>query len=68
MINEQLSCDCAEWAKSMPQIRAATVLAWNHGVEYNGEQFRYCPWCGASLENNLLSDSPLTDSPFIYNP
>ena len=42
-------CDCADWQKCSPQIDAIMTLAWNHGIQYTGKVFVYCPWCGKRL-------------------
>jgi len=43
-------CKCEKWQAYMPQIVGAQMLSWNHGSEYKGEPFLYCPWCGARRE------------------
>jgi len=39
-------CICKDWKKSMSQIEGAQFMAQNHGMQYTGKQFLYCPWCG----------------------
>ena len=43
-------CERDEWKVGMPQITQAQLLSWNHGAEYRGPIFHFCPWCGAELE------------------
>jgi len=43
-------CTCDEWDKYFKEILGAQLLAWNHGARYKGKPFRFCPWCGKTLE------------------
>ena len=49
-------CNCKAWKENIPKIQGASVMMWNHGMEYTGDIFQYCPWCGKKLvelkENN----------------
>jgi hypothetical protein len=42
-------CDCPDYTVSNPQIEAAQIMAWTHGMEYTGAVMRFCPWCGRPL-------------------
>jgi hypothetical protein len=44
-----MTCDCKQWKHGMLQIHSAQILAHNHGMQYTGEQFKYCPWCRKEL-------------------
>lgn len=48
---EQRQCDCASWKANVPKIDAAIVMeAIRYNTKgYDGEPFRFCPWCAASL-------------------
>jgi len=43
-------CYCPDWEENMPKVDNCILSAWNHNVPYTGEIYRYCPWCGAKLE------------------
>lgn len=43
-------CSCKDWGIGNPQVNGAFVNSvLHHGVEFKGETFKYCPWCGKSL-------------------
>ena len=48
-----LACDCPAWEPNIIKVNAPLLLeqARNPGRSkgYDGEQFRYCPWCGSRL-------------------
>jgi hypothetical protein len=41
---------CRDYEEYIKDIIGAQMLAWNHGMEYKGEPFKFCPWCGGALE------------------
>lgn len=45
-----LQCDCENWLTYWQRIEGYFILAWTHGIEYNGEHFKYCPWCAKELK------------------
>ena len=48
--NERLrTCDCVGWQKSYPSIDKLMVMGWTHGMNYTGDTFRFCPWCGKAF-------------------
>ena len=49
-----LECSCEDWKVSEPKLVSAHMLAWNHGIKYDGAVFRYCPWCGNKLPKETL--------------
>jgi hypothetical protein len=44
-----LFCVCDDWKESAPQIKSAQHLAVWHNMFYTGQPFRFCPWCGLTL-------------------
>lgn len=41
---------CAGWERSAKQIfDAQKIIAANHRIEYTGDIFKYCPWCGKEI-------------------
>ncbi len=46
----KMECDCENYIKSMKELDSAQAIAWVHGWRYNGEFFKYCPWCGKELK------------------
>lgn len=50
--------NCEEYDKSMEQIIGAQMLASVHGMDYTGERFAFCPFCGTKLsEASLIPDT-----------
>jgi hypothetical protein len=45
-----LTCNCKLWDVEIKKLNAMLRYAWNHGHEYEGELFVFCPWCGKKLE------------------
>lgn len=47
---QMVVCDsvlrCKGWEKNSPKITAAQEMAANHGMEYDGDVYKFCPWCG----------------------
>ena len=43
-------CICDNWGKNIPQLRNLLLLAEEHGQEYQGVPFRFCPWCGQNVD------------------
>lgn len=43
-------CGCEGWKQSAAQIESAQLLSALHGMPYEGDEFRYCPWCAKRLE------------------
>lgn len=42
---------CEKWEPGIAQIDGALDMWRIHGFgDYTGGQFRYCPWCGLSLD------------------
>ena len=39
-------CACKQWGENLDKLTGFIVLGNAHGMEYDGEQFLYCPWCG----------------------
>ena len=46
------ACDCTDWKINILKVDSAAVLAWTHGMEYDGKKFIYCPWCGTKLRES----------------
>lgn len=52
---DYIDCDCKDWDYSMKQINSAQVLAYTHGARYDGQVFKFCPFCGK--ERQIKEDS-----------
>ena len=42
------TCWCFDWDENIDKL-LMTGFLYVHGIEYNGELMRYCPWCGTRL-------------------
>lgn len=40
---------CEEWIKNSEKVDGCIIMSAIHGQPYEGEKFKYCPWCGALL-------------------
>lgn len=43
-------CKCEAWDVSAKQIESAQMIAFQHGQNYTGLRFKFCPWCGKFLK------------------
>jgi len=43
------TCNCIKWKENMEKIKGIFIYSHFHGVDYEGEEFSYCPWCGNML-------------------
>lgn len=43
-------CSCDSWLVNIDKINNLFMVAWVHGIRYEGAKFEYCPWCGKQLE------------------
>jgi hypothetical protein len=51
-----MNCKCKEWIENIGKIDGAFEFKANHGCgDYNGKKFKYCPWCGKELEDDLMT-------------
>ena len=41
-----MKCSCEGWKESYPKVEAITMYAHVHGMNYEGDEFQFCPWCG----------------------
>lgn len=46
-------CACSDWENNIQHLESLLLLAMTHGREYQGEFFRFCPWCGQPLAGIL---------------
>jgi len=45
-------CNCDEYDKNNRIIASYIQMGCIHGMkDYDGDQFRYCPWCGRTIRN-----------------
>lgn len=47
-----LKCECPEWAPNIEKVNGPIIeKSFRSGFtwQYDGEKFRYCPWCGKAL-------------------
>lgn len=43
-------CKCEGWQNNIDHIMNAEVhMNLSHGIEYTGDSFKFCPWCGEPL-------------------
>lgn len=50
-MNDNVKCDCEGWLKSAEQIfNAQAALTFRVGIQYTGDIFKYCPWCGKDIQ------------------
>ena len=42
-----MKCSCEKWKESYPKVEAITMYAHVHGMNYEGDEFQFCPWCGS---------------------
>ncbi|KKN46560.1 hypothetical protein LCGC14_0671540 [marine sediment metagenome] len=40
---------CPGWEKNEPKLASQAMLAWIYGQKYDGDLFKYCPWCGKEI-------------------
>ena len=57
MLNEREDCNCGAWNKNIPRINGVLLFSQIHGVEYGGETFNFCPYCGEELKITELKES-----------
>ena len=54
---KSLECNCQDWINNIDKLDAPFILAWTHGMSYDGKEFMFCPWCGQELMNRELIES-----------
>jgi len=54
-----MECKCEKFQQGNKSLMSAETLAWTHGWHYEGETWKYCPWCGIELEKGVM-DAVLT--------
>ena len=40
---------CPGWERNQPKIDGIFSSAYIHGVKYDGDFFKFCPWCGKEI-------------------
>jgi len=45
-----MECKCNAWKTNSLQITRVFLNSKNHGIEYKGTPFSFCPWCGKELK------------------
>lgn len=58
-------CNCDDWKEFWPQIQNAQIMLNFRLVSYTGDLFRYCPWCGEALSDELEDELYDTMDEFI---
>ena len=54
-------CNCQSWQELTKSIIDQTVFCYVHsGPQYKGPPFRFCPWCGTTLQQRNSADSDIT--------
>lgn len=61
-MSKSLFCACDKWKANIDAATVGTVFMANRGLgEYEGEKFKYCPWCGSELGELIIPDqTPVT--------
>lgn len=49
-------CNCAAAILSIPDLDTVCLIAAIHGCKYQGEPFRFCPFCGKALEDQEVEN------------
>lgn len=50
-IGEEVFCDCKKYQESARQIYEAQIRdTVKTGLQYTGDKFVFCPWCGRKLK------------------
>lgn len=49
MNEKSRNCTCDDWVNNIERLLMSVYL-WAHGIVYDGVRIRYCPWCGAKLD------------------
>jgi hypothetical protein len=62
-----LKCDCEGWQKNFPAIKAQAIFCalQSAGPKYDGDKFKFCPWCGSELMNSLTNGGGRHEGPPI---
>lgn len=60
-----VTCTCPSWQRSMPQIELAHDYAHNHGDDYTGDVFNFCPWCGKRIAQPVSNPSDVSDEAIL---
>ena len=61
-MNENVKCNCEGWLKSADQIFQAQMdVTMRIGIQYTGDIFKYCPWCGIELQAHNVAAAPDTE-------
>lgn len=42
-------CECKQFDKNVKKINDIIIFASTHRIKYDGDIFKYCPWCGKEL-------------------
>lgn len=42
-------CTCEDWEQNINKVDSIFLVSHIHGVDYDGEYFKCCPWCGNKL-------------------
>jgi len=44
-----MKCNCNLWLDNIGKINGVIAFQYAHGIEYSGDAFNFCPWCGRIL-------------------
>lgn len=51
-----MKCECEDWKDLIPIMNGYFFHAMDHGFkDWTHKCFQFCPWCGTSLEEELVS-------------
>ena len=58
MANKSEECTCAGWTTNTPKLNAVCLISAVHGQQYDGNEFKHCPWCGSKLQIKPVAAPP----------
>jgi hypothetical protein len=64
MTDKAYECTCERWKKNIGFLDKVFILAYVHGIQYDGVEFDYCPWCGELLKPPSMD---MVAEPVVHN-
>ena len=56
------NCECPDWKPNTDYINGSIQFLAIHGIDsYNLTQFKFCPWCGKRLMEDVHIDKPIVE-------
>lgn len=60
-----MKCECKEWNENIAKINDPIVLQSIRSgfkYQYDGKKFKFCPWCGHLLMEEVVRSFPIKQS------